>query len=285
MTAGEAVLSAKTQFQRAGMETPALDAQLLLASLLSKTRSELITHSQLQLCDETLHLYEESVEKRLRGLPVAYITGVKAFRSLELAVTPDVLVPRPDTETLVEAALCRLNKNSASSRAVLDLCTGSGAVGLALWEECGLSALTMQDISREALAVARGNFGFLRKNSRREAPEAVFIAGDLFEGVSGVFDVITANPPYIPSADIAALAKEVRSEPRLALDGGEDGLFVIRRIASGCAARLSCGGALFLEASPEQMPSIRALFEREGFSKIGCHKDLAGRERVIEAAF
>jgi release factor glutamine methyltransferase len=265
------------------MDIPALDRDLLLAHVLGVTRSRLLAMDAARLTAEQQTRYDELLAQRAAGVCVAYLTGHKEFRYLDLDVTPDVLVPQPDTETLVDAVLM-INREPREPREqgkltamkVLDLCTGSGCVALSLKYERSELEVTASDISRAALDVAR-------RNAEKYALPVTFIESDLFEGISGRYDLITANPPYIETAAIALLAPEVRNEPALALDGGPDGLATIRRIITTAPTHLTPGGTLLMEAQPEQMREISLLLKEHGFAEVQTHPDLSGAERVISA--
>jgi release factor glutamine methyltransferase len=213
------------------------------------------------------------------GECTAYILGRKEFRCLDFTVTPDVLVPRPETETLVEAALALGNGQNLT---VLDLCTGSGAVAIALKYESPSIELYASDISPKALTIAR-------ENARRILGTRGiihFLEADLFTPLTlsrfpGSFSLITVNPPYIASGEIATLAREVRGEPLLALDGGEDGLSLIRRIITEAPAFLLPGGSLLMEADPRQMALITLILKEKGYRDIRTYQDLSGQDRVI----
>jgi release factor glutamine methyltransferase len=226
----------------------------------------------------------------MAGECAAYILGFKEFWGLDFAVNPDVLVPRPDTETLVEAALAALFPAAKTGRplALLDLCTGSGAVVIALKHELPFLEVYATDISARALAVARNNAERLLGGgkTRPAAAEPVhFLEGDLFEPVPRMgFDLITANPPYVPSAEIPRLPREVRLEPPLALDGGADGLDLARRIAGDAPAFLKSGGRLLMEADPRQMSALALILKKKRYRDLALHRDLSGLERVIEGA-
>ncbi|MDR0599679.1 MAG: peptide chain release factor N(5)-glutamine methyltransferase [Treponema sp.] len=282
----------------AGISSPALDAALLLAEVLGVSREKLYT--SLQPPDKAQRArFFSLIERRRGGEPAAYILGRKEFWGLSFALTPKALIPRPDTETLVEAALgfIKSQKSLAAPAEpplrLLDLCAGSGAVAIALKHECPALEVWAADISAEVLELAR-------KNALRLLGEGAagitFLKGDLFdaretapgEGGPGerreiprTFSLITANPPYVPSGMIAALEREVRREPVLALDGGEDGLDLIRRIVAEAPAYLESRGGLFLEADPSQMEVIAALMETRGFQAVAVRRDLAGKGRVI----
>jgi release factor glutamine methyltransferase len=265
----------------AHLETPGLDASLLLADLLHTDRAGLNIAGGDPVSDEVRQRYARSLERRRAGECVAYILGRKEFRDLDFTVTPDVLVPRPDTETLVEAALGLIDTHGSKSIRLVDLCTGSGAVAISLKHERPFLDLWASDISVKALAVAQGNA------VRLLGGEAGihFVESDLFDQIEGRFDIITANPPYIPSGMIATLAPEVRKEPRLALDGGEDGLWIIHRLIEDAQDHLYPGGMLLIEGDPRQMSALSQILASEGYEAIQTHKDLAGQQRVIVSSF
>ncbi|GHV85257.1 release factor glutamine methyltransferase [Spirochaetia bacterium] len=282
------------------ISSPALDAALLLAEAAEQSREQLYAHPEAELGKEQEDRYAEFLERRQNGECIAHILGRKEFWGLDFTVSPEVLVPRPDTEILVEAALDILRRRAEKSPPggfsvpVLDLCTGSGAVAIALKHECPRLEVWAVDISEAALALARANAAKLLPKK----PSVVFLAGDLFEAgihskTRGIhsktrpprFALITANAPYIPSAAIAELSPEVRHEPLLALDGGQDGLSLIRRIIAEAPLYLEAGGTLALEADPSQMETISALMKERGFScPVRC-RDLSGRDRVITGVF
>jgi len=260
------------------IDTPDLDAALLLSEILHKSRSDLITRGNESISEQDREKFFCLISRRRNGECVAYILGRKEFRGLDFVVNPHVLIPRPDTETLVEAALeCSDQKHGILS--LLDLCTGSGAVAVSLKNERPFLRVSASDISPEALETARRNAARLLHGS----DEVRFIRSDLFENISGRFDIITANPPYIPTGELSGLAPEVRGEPMLALDGGVDGLELTGLIISQAPEHILPGGAILLEAAPEQMPAIRSLLETNGFGGIRIRRDLAGRDRVIAA--
>jgi release factor glutamine methyltransferase len=262
--------------------TPSLDASLLLAETLRKDRVWLITEASRTLDEADLRTFESLLRRRLDGESTAYILGRKEFRSLVFTVSPAVLVPRPDTETLVEAALEFLKEKKTA--AVLELCTGSGAVAVALKNEAPETEIFASDISAAALEIAAANAARLLPGKGIR-----FFQADLFTpfsaapGETPLFSLILANPPYIPSSEIEGLPPDVRAEPRIALDGGPDGLSLIRRIIREAPGHLETGGSVLLEADPRQMENIQALFIREGYTDIQTYKDLAGDERVTGA--
>jgi release factor glutamine methyltransferase len=278
MTIREALREGAARLRSAGVESPGLDAALLLAFVLKTTREKLLLMDAEALEDAGALGFERTLERRIGGECVAYILGTREFWGLDFVVTPDVLVPRPDTETLVEAALEALSRTEPPA-VFLDLCTGSGAVAIALKHELPSLQAYAADISPKALAIARKNA------ERLLAGSLCFLEGDLFDPVPPIrFDLIAANPPYVPSAAIPLLPREVRLEPLTALDGGEDGLDLIRRIVEGSPAFLRSGGRLIMEADPRQMPAIALILEKKGYRDIRLRQDLSGLDRAIEGA-
>jgi len=303
----EAIAQAAADLKKARLETPSLDASLLLAHILNTTRASLTACGTEPLSEENSAALRALIQRRLNGECIAYIIGKKEFRGLEFLVNPSVLVPRPDTETLVEIALEIIKKKFTTEfhggntelhgegngeksieRAirVLDLCTGSGAVAIALNNEMPHIEVHATDISAEALEVAKTNaHRLLPANSIH------FYHGDLYDAIPHCslltphFSLIIANPPYIPSDEINTLCAEVRNEPRLALDGGKTGLEIITRIIDGSHDFLRRGGSLLLEADPRQMEKIASLLAEKGFYDIKLYKDLSGQERVIGGTF
>jgi release factor glutamine methyltransferase len=276
--------------------TPSLDASLLLAEVLQKDRVWLIAEASRPLDEKDLHKFQSLLQRRRSGESAAYILGRKEFRSLMFTVSPAVLVPRPDTETLVEAAL--ENLKGKKSPAVLELCTGSGAVAVALKNEAPEIEIYACDISAAAVEIAAANAArLLPEKSVRFFQADLFTLppkteSDIKQNFTQLpaaaeklpfFSLILANPPYVPSAEIEGLSPEVQAEPRIALDGGPDGLSLIRRIIHEASGHLENGGSLLLEADPRQMESIRALLVREGYTGIQTYKDLSGVERVTGA--
>ena len=278
MTIREALAEGNCSLAAAGIENPGLDTSLFLAEVLGISRSSLISGLPEPLGDSAFAAYRRLIERRRNGECTAYIIGRKEFYGLDILVNPSVLAPRPETEILVEEAVRQAGIITESLH-VLDLCTGSGAIALAIKHQIPTAQVWATDISADALETARQN------SARLLAPDSIhFCQGDLFTPLSGIhtpFSIIVSNPPYIPSAKIASLSREVRGEPVLALDGGADGLDVIRNIISGAPDFLDSNGALLLEADPDQMDEIAFLYKKSGFSCIKIIKDLSGHERVI----
>ena len=269
-----AVLEDATRRLEALSDSPRLDAELLLARAIDMPRSYLFAHPEEPLDAHSVHRFGEALGRRLAGEPMAYITGVREFWSLELMVTPATLVPRPETEVLVDLALREIPRRADWD--ILDLGTGSGAIAIAIAKERPLARITATDVSAEALEVARQNARQL------EIPNIEFLAGDWTEPVRGrTFNVIVSNPPYVRSSDEALDA--LHREPRSALSAGEDGLDAIRVLARDCGALLEPGGALLIEHGAEQRESVAALLREHGWSEITCHTDYAGLPRVTVA--
>lgn len=272
---------ASDDLKKRGSLSPRLDVELLLGLVLGMSRVQLIIDADRPLAKAELTRYRELHQRRRAGEPIAYLTGVREFFGRTFRVDARVLVPRPDTEVLVETALARSRHLSLSAR-VLDLCTGSGCVAISLARERPTTRVLGVDISPDALAVARENA------LRLGAMNAGFVRSDLFAALRAGragrarFDLITANPPYIAEDEIETLQVDVRSfEPRLALVAGADGLDVVRRIAAEAPEFLDEGGVLAMEVGAGQAPAVRPLFERAGFTAIETMRDLGGHERVV----
>lgn len=250
------------------------DADWMLCEALSCGRSQLRWKSGETLDEATLGRLDAWRDRRAAGEPLQYVLGSAAFMNITLRCDRRALIPRQDTETLVELALQRM-KGHVHPR-VLDLCTGTGAIGLAVKHERPDAQVTLTDISSGALALARENAGAL-------GLEVSFRQGDLLAAVEGeTFDFVLSNPPYLTGEDMHHLMREVRSEPSLALFGGEDGLDFYRRIAEGLAAALKEGGEALLEIGQGQQEDVMALLRAQGF-RVEAHRDLCGIERVIHA--
>lgn len=263
-------------FGEKGVENPRLDAEVLLSHILGKDRLYLYVHFDQPLEEKELAAFRVAVKKRAARLPVAYIIGNKEFMGLDFQVTPAVLIPRPDTEILVETALKCLKV--VDSPRILDIGTGSGAICVSILVKLQSAKGITVDISPEALLVAKANA------ERHQVDERLtFCQGDLFGPVQGqVFDAILSNPPYIPEADIAGLTPEVRQEPSQALVGGKDGLDFYRRIIHEGRNYLATGGFIAMEVGIGQARQVAAMAEGTGFFKVSeIVKDYGGIERVV----
>lgn len=263
------------RFTEAGIAGARLEAQLLLAHVLQCTRMQLYTAFDKPLAEGELAGYRALIKRRLGGEPVAYLLGEHEFWGIPLHVDPSVLVPRPDTETVIEVARATRADRAAPCR-VLDLCTGSGAIALALAKELPAATVIATDVSAEAVAIAKRNVERAGLGERVEVRQ-----GDLFAPVAGeTFDLIASNPPYIATAVIDTLSAEVKREPRLALDGGADGLSFYDRICAEAVVHLAPGGALVVEHGFDQADTVRARFERAGFTGVTLVHDLGKQPRV-----
>jgi release factor glutamine methyltransferase len=255
-------------------ESPRLDAELLLARSLDVARSYLFAHPEEPMDPGAVARFREVLDKRVEGMPMAYITGEKEFWSMTLMVNPATLVPRPDTETLVDQALTRIPRRAAMR--IVDLGTGSGAVALAIARERPLCQVVATDISTDALAVAS-------LNARELAiPNVEFVAGHWMEAIAGrTFDLIVSNPPYVASDDphLATL----RHEPVSALAAGADGLDAIREIAATAMAVLEPGGELLLEHGANQADGVGDILREQGWTECRVVNDLSGQPRVSTA--
>jgi release factor glutamine methyltransferase len=252
-----------------------LDAQVLLAHALGRDRAWLMAHASDPMARDDVDRFFALAKRRREGEPVAYLTGRREFWGLALAVTPAVLIPRPETETVLEAALARLP--SDRSLRVLDLGTGSGAIALALAHERPLAHLTATDASDEALAVAAGNA------SRLGIANVRFARSDWYAQLPAdatPFDAIVTNPPYVAIGDPHLGQGDLRFEPSAALLAGPDGLAALRTIVAGARARLAASGWLVVEHGYDQAAAVRALFNAAGFEALASLRDLAGIPRV-----
>ncbi len=264
-------------FAERGIDTPRLDAECLLAHALGTDRLQLYVGFDKPVEEAERGAFRELVRRRAgERVPVALLTGEKEFWSLRLTVNSAVLVPRADTETLVQVALERI-PDPEGEYEVLDVGTGSGAVALALATERPKARVTASDVSPEALEVARANAERLGLAGRVRLVE-----GSLFEPVVGeCYDLVVSNPPYVAEAEATSLAPELGHEPPQALFGGPDGLAVLRPLVAGLAGVLRPGGAWALEIGPEQAAVLEGWCREAGLGGAQVHRDLAGRPRVV----
>jgi release factor glutamine methyltransferase len=296
----EACLASGTLLlEAAGIETARLDAECLAAQVLGWPRWQVILTPRRRLTPEEFGRYLALLGRRERREPLAYVLGMREFWSLSLSVSSGVLVPRPETETLVEATLAVWSEMQAeasrepraascvgevASPTIVELCTGSGAVAIALAMEIPTARILATDVSWRALRVARAN-----ALAHAVAGRIAFLRGNLWQAVNGQapassVDLVVANPPYVPTRDVATLMPEIQWEPRLALDGGADGLRVQRDIIATSPERIRPGGFLLLEIGADQAEVILALLGKTGRFETGrIFRDLAGRPRVIAA--
>lgn len=271
---------AAEDFRQRGFENPRLAAELLLGHTLDLDRVQLILQADRPLESNELAAYREGIKRHRAREPLAYILGTKEFYGLVFRVDPRVLIPRPDTELLVDVALERTRRRHMYGRSV-DLCTGSGCVAIAFATQRPTWRVTATDIEEGALAVAQSNA------LRLGVVFAIrFVQGDLWEPLLGEppYDLVTANPPYIPGDDCAELDPGIRDfEPRIALEGGPDGLCLTRRVVEGAFDRLRPEGVLAVEIAFDQGTRVVSLFEQAGFERVELSRDYGGRERVVSA--
>ena len=273
MTIHRAAVTAAKRLRDNGIETAWLDSIVLLCHVLACTKERLFTVYESELDDEKVADLDVAIEKRIAGLPVSYIRRSKEFFSLEYYVDERVLVPRPDSELLVESAL-RLARSDPSVRRVHDCCTGSGCIAIALAHERPDLEISASDVSQDAVDVARQN---ARSVLGRELPVS---CADLLAGLKEPVDMITANPPYLTTAEYERLTEHRWPEPRLALDGGSDGLDTIRALARAAIDCLRGNRYLLCEAADTQADSVREIFEEVGFARVETVRDIAGHRRV-----
>ena len=271
-------------FAKKAVDQARLSAELVLAHVLDCPRIKLYTDYDRVIGGDQLATFRDLVRRAGEQEPIAYLTGRGHFFALELAVTRDVLIPRPDTETLVENVMQTVRHQAGlEAPRVMDLCTGSGCIAVALAKHLKGAAVLAADVSDKAVAVARGNVAALGLADRVTVEQ-----GDLFEPIGHLidprpFDLIVSNPPYIPTDQIAALDRSVRDyEPHLALDGGPDGLAIHRRILAKAADHLTPAGRVFLEIAFDQGPAARELAAAHpAYDEVRVLKDFGGRDRVL----
>lgn len=265
----------KDRLEKAGIQEAALDARLLLEEVCRTDRNTLLVHGDRAVTEEEETQFRIFIERRSTHEPLQQITGWQEFMGLRFSVTEDVLVPRQDTETLVEEVMRYLRDGME----ILDVCTGSGCILLSLLRYSNGCRGVGCDISEKALAVAG-------QNAKELGISAQFIQSDLFESIEGRFEYIVSNPPYIRKDMIPTLMEEVRDhEPLIALDGGEDGLDFYRKITREATEHLYSGGMLFFEIGYDQGEAVKLLMEEEGYKEVTVSQDLAGLDRVVYGTF
>ncbi len=281
-TIGRILQWTEQYFQSKEMDTPRLDGEVLLSHVLGKDRIYLYTHYDQPLIQEELDAFRPLVQERAKGHCVAAIIGEKDFMGLTFKVNDKVLIPRPDTETLIEYVLGAYSKNSDVH--ILDVCTGPGTILLSLLHylpnACGVGL----EISTDALSVAKENGERFNLNDRVQLLES-----DMFSALVGnaeKFDLIVSNPPYIRTGDAKLLSQDVLNEPHIALFGGEDGLEFYRILAKACGTYLKSQGRIAFEIGYDQAEAVKALLEETGqYSNIQCIADLGGNDRVVTAVY
>ena len=278
MTYFEACRKVARELEEAGVPEPALDARYLTEYVGDFTEAQYLLARDEEIPEETLSRLLELAKRRCAREPIQYILGSQEFMGLPFICNKDCLIPRQDTEILAERALeaVKLLRKDREELRYLDLCTGSGCVAVSVAKLGNIANAEAADISEAALAVAK-------KNSELNGTAVKLIQADLFEGLEGKYDIITANPPYIDTGLIHGLIPEIwKYEPMTALDGGEDGLVFYRRIAMEAPKRLTPGGWLVFEIGDTQGEAVAALMKAAGFEDVSVHKDLAGLDRVVE---
>ena len=262
--------------QAAGIEEAALDARLLLEAVCGTDRNDLLVHGEQPVAPEAEEKYLNWIRQRAEHIPLQQLTGEQGFMGLTFSVNEHVLIPRQDTEILVEEVLKELHDGMR----VLDMCTGSGCILLSLLHYSNDCEGLGVDLSAEALEVAGRNV--LKVLTPEKAEHAHFLQSDLFEKVEGKFEIIVSNPPYIASAEVEKLMPEVRDhEPRMALDGTEDGLYFYRRIIEEAGKHLVSSGMLFFEIGYDQGQAVSDLMRTEGYCDVQVVQDYAGLDRVV----
>ena len=271
MTLRELYLKGKRELIAAGKDEAEPESRLLLQFACGIDKNTLFMQPDKLVTTEALRKFDEYIQKRKASMPLQYILGTQGFMGMELKVTPDVLIPRSDTEVLVEQVL----GDGVKDMSVLDLCTGSGCILLGLMKnETGIQG-TGADVSEKALQVAKDN-------AKTQEIRAEWLLSDLYSAISGKFDVITSNPPYIRTSEIEHLMPEVgKYEPRSALDGGADGLDYYRKIVKDAPKYLNPGGRLYLEIGSEQGEAVKTLLEENGFNEVRIIRDYARLDRVV----
>jgi release factor glutamine methyltransferase len=265
----DVVAKAIEKLDAAGIAESRIDSWLLAESVLGVSRQDLFLEPEKSVSEEQAQKYLNAVSVRVKHIP-----GYQQFMDLEFVVNKDVLIPRPETELLVEQVVSYIKDNDVK---VLDMCTGSGCIAVSVDRMCANADVTAVDISEKALKVAGEN------NIRNEG-RVTFVQSDLFENIHETYDIIVSNPPYIPTSDIETLMEEVREhEPRLALDGSTDGLKFYREICTNAVNYLNENGKIFLEIGYDQGRTVPELLRENGFTDIQVLKDLSGNDRMVIA--
>ncbi len=268
------VAQAKKKLDACGIVESRIDSWLLAESVLGVSRQDLFLEPEKSISEEQAQKYFEAISERAEHIPLQYITGRQQFMDFEFIVNEDVLIPRPETELLVEQVISYIKERDVK---VLDMCTGSGCIAVSIDRMCANADVTAVDISEKALKVAG-------ENNVNNQGRVTFVQSDLFENINETYDVIVSNPPYIPTSDIDTLMEEVRiHEPHLALDGSADGLKFYREICTNAVNYLNKNGKIFLEIGYDQGRTVPELLRENGFTDIQVLKDLSGNDRMVIA--
>lgn len=278
MTIQENLKGAIQELKEKNIEEPVLKARLLLCYILGVGKEYLIIYGDTELEIKKEKEYKETIQRLIKGYPLQYITHHQEFMKLDFYVDKNVLIPRADTEVTVEEVVSYCKEQTNEKARILDLCTGSGAIAISLKKYLPNCDIVGADISKKALEVAKKNA------KRNNISNITWIESDLFEHIEGKFDIIVSNPPYIKTDVISTLEKQVRQEPILALDGGEDGIKFYRRIIQQGSNYLKKMGTIFLEIGYDQKQEVLSIIkENKQYKKVKVKKDLAGNDRMIMA--
>ncbi|MCR5210381.1 MAG: peptide chain release factor N(5)-glutamine methyltransferase [Lachnospiraceae bacterium] len=273
MTYREALEKGREQLTEAGIPDPHIDAELLLMHVCGCGKSEKFMNPGRVLSSDEEARLSELLDRRCEHIPLQHLTGVQNFMGMDFKVSSGVLIPRADTEILVEEVM----RDGANGASILDMCTGSGCIILSLIKYVSEVRGTGADISTEALAIAR-------ENGKTLGLAAEFIQSDLYENIDGCFDIIVSNPPYIKTDVIATLMPEVRDhDPYIALDGGEDGLDFYRKIIAGAVSHLNRNGKVYLEIGYDEQDAVEEILRNNSFKNITTIKDYSDLPRVVKA--
>jgi len=277
MTIKQAVLQAAQAFEAAGVPDPRIDAEIILSHVTGLDRLNMLMNGSRELTQEQEQRFSSLLLSRTKREPLQYLLGEQFFCGLRFQVDSRVLIPRQETEELCQWGLSHLKTLKKDPLSALDLCTGSGAIAVTLKHECPHAAVTASDMSADALSLAK-------QNAQMNGAEIQFLQGDLWEPIRGkAFDLILSNPPYIPSADCDTLQEEVMREPRMALDGGADGLDFYRRIADEAITHLNPGGLIAVELGIGEAEAVAQMFQNAGLTDVSIRKDLYGVARMVGA--
>ena len=263
-----------TKLKEHNIEEPILKAKILLAFVLCKTKEYLLINQNEEINKDIIKIYETNIEKIINGFPIQYITNKKEFMGLDFFVNESVLIPRNDTEILVEESLNIIKKHNMHE--ILDLCTGSGAIAVSIAKNIENAKIIATDISEEALKIAEKN-AMQNEVSKR----ILFKKSDMFNDIDCLFDLVISNPPYIEEKTIKKLSNEVQKEPQIALNGGKDGLKFYRIIANNAKKVLRKNGYLLLEIGYNQKNAVIKLLDNSKYKNIYSKKDLEGNDRII----
>lgn len=268
----EIILKSNIVLKENNIEDSLIKIRILLSYLLNKNKEYLLIHNEDEISKEIEEKFFFYLDKIKNNYPIQYITNKQEFMGFEFYVDENVLIPRPDTEILVEEVISIINKENK----ILDLCTGSGAIGISIGKINSNMQIFLSDISEKALEVAR-------KNSEKLEVKTNIIKSNLFENINEKFDIIVSNPPYIETNVIETLAKDVQNEPNIALDGGDDGLYFYKKIANESKRYLEENGILALEIGYNQKINVMEILKKEGYKNIYSKKDYGNNDRIIIA--